>query len=129
MSSFAAKETWSDEIIMFPNGDACLSADGERSVLRVKTEHSSWEDEGNSQGTSMREACSKLLSRVCRMCSQGTTTVRIQLARVFTHIDDEFEMSRRHEPTVTRMTRQNRETFFHRSLTTSVLAGRDTRTL
>ena len=38
-----------------------------------------------------------------------------QLARVLANIDDELEMSRRHEPT--------------RGLTTSVLAGRDTRTL
>ena len=42
--------------------------------------------------------------------------------------DDEFEISRRHEPTVTRITRQNRKTLLHRGLTTSVLAGCDTRT-
>ena len=28
--SCAAKESWSDEIIKVPNGDACLSADGEK---------------------------------------------------------------------------------------------------
>ena len=61
----------------------------ERSALRVR-------------GTSMRGVCSKRSSRVC----QKTTTVGIQLARVLTNIDDEFEMSRRHEPTVTRTTEQ-----------------------
>ena len=54
---------------------------------------------------------------------------RIQLARVLTNIDDENEMSRRHEPTVSRMTRQNGKTLLHRGLTTNVFAGRDTRTL
>ena len=38
-------------------------------------------------------------------------------------------MSRRHEPTVTRMARQNGKTLLHRDLTTSVIAGCDTRTL
>ena len=60
------QETWSDENIKVPKGDACLSAEGERSALRVRTEHSSWEDEGNSRGTSMGEVCSKQSSRVCR---------------------------------------------------------------
>ena len=29
-ASSAAKETWSDEIIQVPNGDSCLSAEGEK---------------------------------------------------------------------------------------------------
>ena len=78
-------------------------------------------------GTSMRGMCSQLLPRVCCEWSRRTTTVRVQLARVLANIDDEFEISRRQEPT--RMTRQNRKTLLHRSLTTSVLAGCDTRTL
>ena len=53
------QETWSDEIIKVPNGDACLNADGE------KCSHSLWENEGNSRGTPMRGVCSQLLSRVC----------------------------------------------------------------
>ena len=43
------------------------------------------------------------------------------------NLDVKFEMSRRQEPT--RITRQNRKTLLHRGLTTSVLAGCDTRTL
>ena len=38
--------TWGDEIIQVPNGDACLSAEGEKRL--------------------MRGVCSKLLCRVCR---------------------------------------------------------------
>ena len=36
-ASFAAKETWSDEIIKVPIGDACLSADGEKCSPRQST--------------------------------------------------------------------------------------------
>ena len=44
-----------------------------------------------------------------RKRSRRTTTVRIQLARVPTNIDDEFVMSRRHEPTATRRTTEQKD--------------------
>ena len=119
------QETWSDEIIKVPKGDACLSAEGEK-CSPSQNRAFVLEDEGSSQGTSMRGVCSKLLSRVCWKWSQRTTAVRIQLARVFTNIDDEPEMSRRHEQT--RRTEQ-KDPFFTGGLTTIVLAVCDTRTL
>ena len=81
------QETRRDEIIKVPNGDACLNVDEEK-CLRVRTEHSSWEDERNSQSTSIGRVCSELLSRVPEVITENG------IARVLTNIDDEFVISR-----------------------------------
>ena len=89
-------QDWDDEMIKVPNGVVCNNQ--RRGVLQVRTEHSSWESEGDCRNTPMRGCAVNN-----RDVWSGNTTENdherswILFAKSF---HDEFMMSRWREPTV-----------------------------
>ena len=142
-ASFAAKETWSDEIIQVPNGDACLSADGEKCqpsqnrafVLGKRTKQPRHSNERSVQQTvvtcvpevitenddSQDPSCESSMTSSRSVGGTSRRDGEEGLSRQWqdrVNLDVQFEMSRQGAPT--RMTTRP-------GLTTSVIAKCDTR--
>ena len=93
------QDTWSDEISKVPNGDACLTVNEQK--CSPSRNRAFVLEKWRKQPKHINERSVQQTVVTCMPEVITENDDRIQLARVLTNIDDELEMSRRHEPTRT----------------------------